>query len=102
MEIPQELLNLVVYVVTVGVTWLVVEGFKGLGEAFGKDFSNPAKVFAAIISAGVVSIVTGVLDAGLGFIPAEYIPLAQQFLGLLVLLFSAFGYQRRVKAQPKG
>lgn len=96
-QLPVELLDLLVFALTAGTTWLVVEGFKGLGEAFNKDFSNVAKIIAAIVSAGVVSTVTGVLNALLGLVPAESAPFVQQVLILLVLLFSAFGIQRRVK-----
>lgn len=96
-QLPPELLNLLVFAITAGVTWLVVEGFKGLGEAFDKDFSNIAKIIAAIVSAGVVSTVTGVLNALLALVPAESAPLVQQGLLLVVMLFSAFGIQRRVK-----
>ena len=95
-QLPPELLNLIVFALTAGTTWLVVEGFKGLGEAFGRDFSKVAKVLAAIVSAGVVSTVTGVINALLGFVPAEYALIVNQVLTLLVLLFSAFGIQRRV------
>jgi len=97
LQLPPELQNLLVFALTAGVTWLVVEGFKGLGEAFGKDFSNVAKVIAAVVSAGVVSTVTGVLNALLALVPAESAPLVQQALILIVLLFSAFGIQRRSK-----
>ncbi len=103
-QLPAELLNLIVLGVTAAVTWLVVEGFKGLGGAFGKDFSVAAKLFAVVISAGAVSIVTGVISVALSFVPAEYAQVAQGFLGFLVLLFSAFGVQRQAKLarEPRG
>ena len=97
MELPVELSQLLSGLLVAGVTWLVVAGFKGLGEAFGKDFSQIAKVFAAIVAAGVVSTVFGLIDAGLAFIPAEYAPVVQNFLALLVALFSAMGIQRQSK-----
>lgn len=96
-QLPPELLQILTLALTAGVSWLVVEGFKGLGEAFGKDFSVFAKIVAAIISTAAVSAVTGVLNASLALIPEQYAPLANQVLLLLVGLFSAFGIQRRSK-----
>lgn len=92
--IPKELVELLSYVVVAGVTWLVVAGFKGLGEAFGKDFSSVSKVIAAIVSAAAVSAVIGVSEALVGMIPVEYAPVVNQFLALLVVAFSAMGIQR--------
>lgn len=94
-QLPPELVEYLSLVLTAAVTWLVVEGFKGLGEAFDKDFSNTAKILAAIVSAGVVSTVTGVLNALIALVPAEYAPLVSQVLLLLVSLFAAFGIQRQ-------
>ena len=95
--IPKELVELLSYVVVAGVTWLVVAGFKGLGEAFGKDFSSVSKVIAAIVSAAAVSAVIGVSEALVGMIPVEYAPVVNQFLALLVVAFSAMGIQREAR-----
>jgi len=97
MELPVELIGLITAAIGAGVTWLVVAGVKGLGEAFDKDFSNAAKVLAAVISAGVVSIAFGIIDLGLSAVPVDFQPIAQSALSLLVLLFSAFGIQRQKK-----
>ena len=97
MELPLELVQLLTGLVGAGVTWLVVAGLKGLGEAFGKDFSNAAKVTAAVISAGVISTLLGLIDLGLSSIPANFLPVVQQVLGLLVTLLAAMGIQRQRK-----
>jgi hypothetical protein len=97
MELPNELVLLIGVTVTGFVSWLVVEGFKGLGEAFGHDFSNFSKIVAGIISAGMVSTIVGVTNAALALVPLEYQPIAAQVLALLVALFSAMGIQRRFK-----
>lgn len=96
-ELPKELITLISVLVGAGATWLVVAGFKGLGEAFGKDFSKVAKVVAAVVAAGAISTVLGVFNSLLALIPADYIPLTQQVLGLVVMLLSAFGLQRSYK-----
>ena len=96
-ELPAELVTILTALIGAGVTWLVVEGFKMLGEAVGKDFSALATTIAAIISASVVSAVLGVLNVLLGQIPAEYAEVARAILGLLVVLFGAFGIHRRAK-----
>ncbi|MCP3893395.1 MAG: hypothetical protein GY706_02005 [Bacteroides sp.] len=97
MELPVELVGLLSSLLVAGVTWLVVAGFKGLGEAFDKDFSVAAKAVAAVVSAAVVSAVFGVIDIGLAYVPEQFAPVVQSVLALLVTLFSAMGIQRQSK-----
>ena len=97
MELPQELVGLLTTLIVAGVTWLVVAGFKGLGEAFGKDFSSAAKVVAAVVSASVVSTVFGLVDLGLSAIPADYLTVVNGVLSVIVALLSAMGIQRQSK-----
>jgi len=103
MELPNELVVLLTGLLGAGVTWLVVEGFKGLSEALKVDLSKFATIAAAIVSASVVGTVVALLNAALSFVPVEYQPIVGQVLALLVMIFSAFGIQRRVKkSEPKG
>lgn len=95
--LPPELVQVLTVFLVAGVTWLVVAGVKGLGEAFGRDFSKAATVVAATVSVGVVAIALGVIDALLGFIPAEAAPIVNQVFALVVILFAAFGVQRQWK-----
>lgn len=95
MELPNELIVLITAAVGGGVTWLVVEGFKGLSEALGKDLSTFAKVAAGIIAAASVGTIIALANAALGFVPVEYQPLAAQILGLIVMVFGAMGIQRQ-------
>ncbi len=97
MELPVELVGLITVLLVAGVTWLVVAGFKGLGEAFDKDFSTTAKVVASIVSAGVVSVVFGLINVGLAAIPPNYLPVVEGALGFLVTLLAAMGIQRQSK-----
>ena len=97
MELPVELVGMLTTLLVAGVTWLVVAGVKGLGEAFGKDFSASAKVIAAIVSAGVVSTVFGLIDLGLASVPVDYQPVVNGVLGLIVTLMTAMGIQRQSK-----
>jgi len=97
MEIPVELMNVLQGLLVAGVTWLVVAGFKGLGEAFGKDFSNLAKAVAAVVSAGVVSVVFGLIDLGLAAVPVQYAQIVQAVFSLLVVILSSMGIQRQSK-----
>lgn len=97
LQLPVELVGLITSLLAGGVTWLVVAGFKGLGEAFGKDFSNAAKVVAGILVAGVTTSVFGLIDFGLTFIPADYLPVVNQVLSLIVAWLTAAGIQRQSK-----
>jgi hypothetical protein len=97
MQLPSELVLLIGVTVTGFVSWLVVEGFKGLSEAFGKDLSAFAKVVAGIISVSAVSTIVGIFNAALALIPPEYQPITGQVLALIVSLFAAMGVQRRAK-----
>ena len=97
LTIPPELIALITVALGGFITWLVVEGVKGLSEAFGKDLSKVGKVLAAVISTGVVGIVVGVINALSALVPPEYVPTAQAALTFLVSLFAAFGYARRAK-----
>ena len=99
MELPNELVVLITAFVGGGITWLVVEGFKGFGEATGKDLSNFAKVAAGIVSASAVTMIIALANSALGFIPPEYQPLAAQVLSLIVMVFGAMGIQRGVKSK---
>lgn len=93
--LPQELVTLITTGVGLFLTWLVVEGFKGLSEAIGIDLSSLAKVIAAIVSTGIVGTLIGVLNALLGAVPVEYVPLVQAILTLIITVFGAMGIQRR-------
>lgn len=95
MTLPNELIVLITAFVGGAVTWLVVEGFKGLSEALGKDLSTFAKVAAGIISASAVGTIIALTNAALGFIPVEYQPIAAQVLSLIVMVFGAMGIQRQ-------
>lgn len=95
MELPHELVVLITAFVGGGITWLVVEGFKGISEALGKDLSTFAKVAAGIVSAAAVSSVVALANAALGFVPAEYQQITAQILGLIVMVFGAMGIQRQ-------
>jgi uncharacterized membrane protein YiaA len=97
MELPNELVLLIGVTVTGFVSWLVVEGFKGIGEAFGHDFSAFSKVVAGIVSVSAVSAIVGVFNAALVLVPVEYQSITAQVLALIVSLFAAMGIQRRVK-----
>lgn len=97
LTVPAELIALITIALGGAVTWLVVEGFKGISEAFGKDLSTVAKVIAAIVSTGVVGIVVGIINVLAGLVPEAYVPVVQTFLSLLVSLFAAFGLARRAK-----
>lgn len=99
MELPQELVVLITAFVGGGVTWLVVEGFKGFSEAIGKDLSTFAKVAAGIVSASVVTAIVALANAALSFVPVEYQPLAAQVLSLIVMVFGAMGIQRGRKSK---
>jgi len=100
MELPNELVVLITAVVGAYITWLVVEGFKGLGEAVGKDLSTFAKVAAGIVSASAITAIIALANAALGFVPVEYQPIVAQVLSLIVMVVGAMGVQRRAK--PKG
>lgn len=97
LTLPQELVALLTTLLTGGVTWLVVAGFKGLGKAFNKDFSTSAKIVAGIVSTGVVGTLFGLVDAGLAAIPANYVPVVQGVFGLIVAYLSAVGIQYQSK-----
>lgn len=104
-QLPDPLRSAITMFLIAGVTWLVVEGFKMLGEAFHKDFSVMAKTVAAIVSSAVVSVVLGIFDALLALIPSQYEVLANAILSLLVILvasLSAMGIHRFVKMKKLG
>jgi uncharacterized membrane protein len=101
MQLPNELVLLIGVTLTGFVSWLCVEGIKGISEAFGKDLSSFAKIVAGIVSTAVVGSVIGIINAALALVPAEYQSIAQQILALLVAVFSAYGVQRQAKkARP--
>ena len=99
MELPNELVVLITAVIGAGVTWLVVEGFKGLSEAMGVDLSTFAKVAAGIISAAAVGAIIALANAALSFVPVDYQPIVAQILSLIVMVVGAMGVQRRVKSK---
>ena len=102
MELPVELVGLLTSLIAGAVTWLVVAGFKGLGEAFGKDFSKAAKIIAGLVVAGVTTTVFGLIDFGLTSIPVEYQPVVSQVLALIVAWLTAAGIQRQSKQKVVG
>lgn len=97
LQVPVELLNLILGLVSAGATWLVVAGIKGLGEVFKKELSKPAKTIAAIVSAGAVGVVSGLLDLAALSVPTNTVEITQYVLGLLVLLLTPMGIQRQSK-----
>jgi len=97
MELPVELVGLITVLISGWVTWVVVAGFKGLGEALGKDFSKPTKIVTAIIVSGVTVVVFGLIDFGLTSVPVDYQPIVNNVLSLLVVWLTAAGIQRQSK-----
>lgn len=88
-NLPVELKALLGVIVTIAVT----QALKYISGKLGQDLSGySAQVTAAIISAGLVLI-----NAVLSNIPAEAAPIAQQLLGLVVVLFAAFGIYDKFK-----
>jgi len=96
-QIPAQLLNLILGLIATGTTWLVVAGIKGIGEAFGRDLSNTAKVVSAVVATGMVGIITNLLNLAALAIPLQYVDVVQSGLSFLVVLFSAIGVQRQYK-----
>jgi hypothetical protein len=88
-ELPQALEAFIALAVAGAVTFLVMEGFKALGSAFGsKDFSTIAKAVAAVASGAAVTLVLGLARVFLGLIPVEWEPIANIVLSALVALLS--------------
>lgn len=97
MELPIPIVNLLTVLLTGGTTWLVVSGIKGIGNAFGKDFSSAAKNVAAIISASVITAVFGVIDLGIASVPEAYIPVLSAVLTVVANWLTAAGIQYKTK-----
>jgi hypothetical protein len=96
-QIPEEL----VYLIMVGVTFLVVQALKFVSDLLNHDLSGyEAQLVASITAAAVV-----VLNAALGNIPAEYASLANGFLQFLVVVLGSFGMYkvyRQFNPEAKG
>jgi hypothetical protein len=99
MELPNELVVLITALIGGWITWIVVEGVKGFGEAIDKDLSVFAKVAAGIVSASAVTAIVALANAALGFVPVDYQPIAAQVLSLIVMVVGAMGIQRRMKSK---
>lgn len=97
LEIPIELLNLVLGLIASGATWLVVAGIKGVVDVFGWKMPKWSKTVAAVISAGVVGVTVNLIDLAVIAVPASAVPAVQSGLGFLVILLAAMGIQRQSK-----
>ena len=97
MELPIELVGLLTALVGGGVTYLVVNGIKGVGEWFGKDLTPFAVKFAALASASAVALSLDLINFGIESVPAEYMPVVTGAFSFLVVLLGAVGVHRNSK-----
>jgi len=97
MELPVELVTALSVFLVGFVTTFVVDGFKSLSEALKIDLSKVAVIVAAALSTFVVSVVIGLINLSLSFIPPEVYPIVQAVFVVLIGMFSAMGLHRRSK-----
>lgn len=101
MELSAELIAVIQLAVVGGVTWIVVEGVKGVVEAFGGNMNTKigkfANALAAVIAASAVATIIGVINLALAQIPPEFIPVVREVLALLTGALTAMGFARRVR-----
>lgn len=97
LELPVELVTAVSLAVTAWLTKLIVDGVKALSESLGWDLSRVGTIIAAAVSAAVVSILIGLANFGLSFVPPEWWPVAQSIFLTLVGMFGAMGVHRAEK-----
>lgn len=82
-QLPEELKVLI----GIGVTLLVTQLIKFAAEKFNVDLSGySAQVVAALVGAVVVFI-----NASLSNVPAEFAPIVNQVLALVVVVLGSFG-----------
>ena len=82
-QLPPELKALIGLVVTLFVTQVL----KWVAGKFGIDLSG----YSARIVAALVASVLALVDASLASIPAEFAPIANAVLGLLVVIVGSYG-----------
>lgn len=82
-QLPDELKALIAVIVTM----LVTEALKFAGAKLGLDLSG----YAAQITAALVGSILVLVNALLTKVPAEFAPIVQSLLGLLVVVFGSFG-----------
>jgi len=103
MQLPAELVAVLSMALVAVVTKFVVDGVKGLAEALSKVLKRPvelskvATIIAAAASAFAVSVVIGLVNFTLGFVPPEYAPIVQAVFTVLIGMFGAMGIHRRDK-----
>ena len=82
-QMPDELKALLAVIVTM----LVTEALKFLGAKLGLDLSG----YAAQITAALVGSILVLVNALFTKVPAEFVPIVQSLLGLLVVVLGSFG-----------
>jgi hypothetical protein len=69
------------------VTFLVTWGIKGIAKQFGWNIEGKVSVLVAALAGAAVLLA----NAGLGLVPAEYLPVVQQVVMLVVTVLTAAG-----------
>jgi len=92
-ELPQELVALI----SAGVAFLVTQALKYLGGLVGLDISG----WGSFITAALVTIVVGIANSLLGYVPAQFESVVQVAFQLLIVLFGAMGIHGFYKLAKK-
>ncbi|HET8669714.1 MAG TPA: hypothetical protein VFM05_03530 [Candidatus Saccharimonadales bacterium] len=102
-ELPAELVTVLSLFLVGVVTTLVTDGCKSLAEALSKIFKRPVNlskfqtIITAAASAFVVSVVIGLINLSLSFVPPEFYQIVQAVFVVLIGMFGAMGLHRRAK-----
>lgn len=103
MQLPVDLVNVLSVVIGGFVVKVVTDGFKALSEALHFDLGTLGTLIAAAVSACVVSIVIGLANFGISFVPPEYWPIVQGVFAVLLTLLGGMGLHREAKlSRPAG
>jgi uncharacterized membrane protein len=94
-QLPEELKALIGIIVTL----LVTEVLKFVAARLNIDLSG----YAAQVTAALVGAVVVFINAALSNVPAEFAPIANSLLGLVVVVLGSFGaYKVLLSKKPKG